>query len=51
MAHNLEEVIATVKRYVDQSRQNFPVEKVVHYGSYAKDLPRDDSDVDLSFSF
>ncbi|MDR0548075.1 MAG: nucleotidyltransferase domain-containing protein [Deltaproteobacteria bacterium] len=49
MALNLETVIATVKSYANDVRQNMPVEKVVLYGSYATGLARDDSDVDVCF--
>ena len=49
MTPNLEAVIATVKNYAEDVRQNMPVEEVFLYGSYASGLAREDSDIDVRF--
>jgi predicted nucleotidyltransferase len=49
MALDVEAVILIVKKYVDDVRNFFPVEKVLLYGSYAKGNATDQSDVDVCF--
>ena len=41
-------VINYVKQYADIVRQRFPVKKVILYGSYVQDSPREDSDIDVA---
>ena len=40
--------IRCVKQYADLIRQNFNVKKIILYGSYLKDAPREDSDIDVA---
>jgi predicted nucleotidyltransferase len=49
MVLDLETVCAIIKNYADDVRKIFPVEKVVLYGSFAKGLAREDSDIDVCF--
>jgi predicted nucleotidyltransferase len=49
MALNIETVKLILNDYVDQVRLTMPIEKVVLYGSYAKGLATDESDVDVCF--
>jgi predicted nucleotidyltransferase len=49
MALDLETVNKVVKSYADDVRQLMPVEKVILYGSYAKGIAADDSDIDVCF--
>lgn len=41
-------VIKRVKKYADTVKKNFPVKKIILYGSYAKGTPREDSDIDVA---
>ena len=43
-----ETAIARVKQYAAVVRQNFPVKKVILYGSHAKGKARDGSDIDVA---
>ena len=49
MDANFEAVRGLVKEYADTVRQVFPVDKVVLYGSYAKGVATNSSDVDICF--
>ena len=41
-------VIERVKRYSDLVRKNFPVKKVILYGSYARGTHKTHSDIDVA---
>lgn len=41
-------VIERVKRYSDLVRKNFPVKKVILYGSYARGTQKTHSDIDVA---
>ena len=41
-------VIKRVKKYADTVKKNFPVKKIILYGSYAKGTHREDSDIDVA---
>lgn len=41
-------VIECVKKMVDVIKQNFPVKKIILFGSYAKGYARKDSDIDVA---
>ena len=41
-------VIKRVKKYADTVKKNFPVKKIILYGSYANGTPREDSDIDVA---
>jgi predicted nucleotidyltransferase len=41
-------VIKRVKKFADTVKENFPVKKIILYGSYAKGTPREDSDIDVA---
>ena len=43
-----ETAIARVKQYAAVVRRNFPVQKVILYGSHAKGKARGDSDIDVA---
>lgn len=43
-----EQVVEKVKRYAEAVRQNFPVRKIILYGSYAKKLAKEGSDIDVA---
>ncbi|MDR3153606.1 MAG: nucleotidyltransferase domain-containing protein [Deltaproteobacteria bacterium] len=49
MALDLKTVTSIVKTYADEVRRTMPIQKVVLYGSYAKGLASEDSDVDVCF--
>jgi predicted nucleotidyltransferase len=49
MAIDLETVTSIVKTYSDEVRKTMSIERVFLYGSYAKGLASDDSDVDVCF--
>ncbi len=42
------EVIAKLKKYTDLVKKIFPVQSVILFGSYSKDRPRADSDIDVA---
>lgn len=41
-------VMRCVKQYADVVRQNFKVKRIILYGSYLKNAPREDSDIDVA---
>lgn len=41
-------VVECVKKLADLIKQNFPVKKVILFGSYAKGYAREDSDIDVA---
>ncbi len=41
-------VIEKLKIYADLVRANFPVQKIILYGSYAKGTTRENSDIDVA---
>ena len=43
-----ETAIARVRQYADAVRQNFPVTKVILYGSHARGKAKGDSDIDVA---
>jgi predicted nucleotidyltransferase len=49
MAFDIETVIKYAKQYIEDVKKVIPIDKVYLYGSYAKNLQRADSDVDLCF--
>jgi predicted nucleotidyltransferase len=49
MALDLETVSSIVKNYADEVRKTLPIIKVFLYGSYAKGIASEDSDVDVCF--
>jgi predicted nucleotidyltransferase len=49
MAFELEKIKQIAKSYADEVRQKMPVGKVFLYGSYAKGIATDKSDVDVCF--
>jgi predicted nucleotidyltransferase len=49
VALNLKNLTTIVKAYADDVRQTMPIEKVLLYGSYAKGIASEDSDVDVCF--
>jgi len=49
MVTDIETVMWHVKRYAEDARRVFPVDKVVLYGSYAKGTATAQSDVDVCF--
>lgn len=48
MAQGLQEVKESVRRFGEYISKELPVKKVLLYGSYAKDSPRADSDIDVA---
>lgn len=48
MARSLQEVKKSVKRFSEYVSREFPVRKVLLYGSYAKGSARTDSDIDVA---
>jgi len=49
MAKTRTEVMAAVREYVRElERLGVPVERVILYGSYRHDVPREESDIDLA---
>lgn len=48
MARNLQEVKESVHKFKDFAVSQFPIRKVLLYGSYAKGTPRPDSDIDVA---
>jgi predicted nucleotidyltransferase len=49
MAYNLEKILELVNNYVDEIRNLFPISKVLLYGSHAKGIATEYSDVDICF--
>lgn len=43
-----EQAVEKVKRYAEAVRQNFPVRKIILYGSYAKESAKEGSDIDVA---
>lgn len=43
-----EQAVEKVKRYAEAVRQNFPVSKVILYGSYAANSAKEESDIDVA---
>jgi len=43
-----EQAVEKVKRYAEAVRQNFPVRKIILYGSYAKKSAKEGSDIDVA---
>jgi predicted nucleotidyltransferase len=43
-----EQVLEKVKKYSDTVRQDFDVEKIILFGSFAKGTAREDSDIDVA---
>jgi len=43
-----EQAVEKVKRYAEAVRQNFPVTKIILYGSYAKKTAKKGSDIDVA---
>lgn len=41
-------IIKAVKRFAELAKKEFPIQKVVLYGSYAKRTQRKDSDIDVA---
>ena len=41
-------IIERVRRYADAVRKDFDVKRVILFGSYSKDSPREDSDIDVA---
>ncbi|MCL4549271.1 MAG: nucleotidyltransferase domain-containing protein [Bacteroidetes bacterium] len=41
-------VIASVKRFAKEVRKEFPVKKIILFGSYANGTEREDSDIDVA---
>jgi len=50
MVANVEAVMKEARRYADEVRCHFPVEKVYLFGSYAKGTADEESDVDVAFT-
>ena|SRR3989338_10288261 len=48
MANIPSEIKQFLKEYINEIRKNFPVERVILFGSYAKDRANPDSDIDLA---
>ncbi len=44
----IENVIGKVKKYAELVRTEFPVRDIILYGSYAKHIYREDSDIDVA---
>jgi predicted nucleotidyltransferase len=42
------QAVEIVRKYADVVRQNFPVRKIILYGSYARGVPREGSDIDVA---
>ena len=49
MATDFETVITIVQQYIADVKKVMPIDKVYLYGSYAKGIQRDNSDVDICF--
>ena len=49
MAVNLETVNDLIQQYVTDVKKAMPIDKVYLYGSYAKGIQQENSDVDLCF--
>lgn len=45
------EAIKIAKKYVDSLRQHYQIENVFLFGSYAKGINHDDSDIDIAIIF
>ena len=49
MAADFETVITVVQQYIADVKKVMPIDKVYLYGSYAKGLQRENSDIDICF--
>jgi len=49
MAADIETVTAIIQQYIADVEKVMPIDKVYLYGSYAKGIHRENSDVDLCF--
>ena len=49
MAVDTEAVTTIIKQYVDDVKKAMPIDKVYIYGSYAKGIQKETSDVDICF--
>jgi len=49
MAADFETVITIVQQYIADVKKVMPIDKVYLYGSYAKGIQRENSDVDICF--
>ena len=49
MAADFETVIPLVRQYIADVKKAMPIDKVYLYGSYAKGIQRENSDVDICF--
>lgn len=49
MAVDFKEIGETIKSYVDDVRNVMPVDKAVLFGSYAKGIATEQSDIDICF--
>jgi len=49
MAADFETVITIVQQYIADVKKVMPIDKVYLYGSYAKGLQKENSDVDICF--
>ena len=49
MAANIETIIPLIQQYIADVKKVMPIDKVYLYGSYAKGMQRENSDVDICF--
>jgi len=49
MAANFETIIPLIQQYIADVKKVMPIDKVYLYGSYAKGMQRENSDVDICF--